>query len=381
LITARLHQVFKKHAKQRYRKRKVRDKYFLGPNFVYSDHTCHKGESMLPKYVSFAYCTLLLFLSNSINAQSSFDPFVEIYDQRALDIVDKEATFNILGQGYSWSEGPLWVPEENILLFSDVPTNIIYQYKPEEGVTEYLTPSGATGIDPDDSTQGGNGLLLNSQGQLVIMQHGDRRVALMDAPLSAPKPTFTSLASHFDNKRLNSPNDGVFHSNGDLYFTDPPYGLKGGSKSAYKAIEFDGIYRLGKNGIVTLEDNSVLYPNGIVLSNDESTAIVAASDRTAAKWYQYDISDEGGLSNKRIFFDVSDLVGKEGEQGLPDGMVMHSKGYLFATGPGGVFVFTESGELLAKIRTGKATANCTLSADEKTLYMTAHDTLMSIQLK
>jgi len=138
---------------------------------------------------------------------------------------------------------------------------------------------------------------------------------------------------------------------------------------------------LSPAGEVTLADDSILYPNGIVLSTDESSVFVAASDSSAAKWYQFDLDDSGIFSNKRVFFDATNLIGKEGENGLPDGMVMHSNGYLFATGPGGVFIFKQNGELLAKIRTGKATANCTLSADEKTLYMTAHDTLMSVPLK
>lgn len=338
---------------------------------------------MIFKYVFIFFNVLLIFLMlNDVKAESPpSPPYIEIYDNRALDIIEANASFNILGAGYSWSEGPLWLANENLLLFSDVPQNIIYQYKEGEGVSVYLTPSGATAIDPTDSQQGANGLLLNSQGQLVIMQHGDRRVAIMDAPLSAPEASFKTLAAHYENKRLNSPNDGVFHRNGDLYFTDPPYGLKNGRNDPNKGVPFDGIYRLSVEGELTLMDDSVLYPNGIVLSNDQSRAIVAASNRTDAKWYQYDLSEDGTFINKRVFYDASGLVGKSDEPGLPDGMVMHSKGYLFATGPGGVFLFTESGELLAKLRTGKATANCTLSADEKTLFITAHDTLMSVELK
>lgn len=307
-------------------------------------------------------------------------PYVEIVNSHALAIITPNAQFNILGTGYAWSEGPVWLPQENKLVFSDVPQNTLYQYKAGEGVSVYLKPSGATGMFAHDSSQGGNGLLLNEDNQLVIMQHGDRRVALMDAPLNAPSARFISLATTYKGERFNSPNDGIFHSNGDLYFTDPPYGLKDGRKDAHKGLSFDGIFRLTKNGKVILEDDSVLYPNGIVLSNDESRAIVAASDNNAAKWFEYDVLENGSLDNKRVFYDASTLVGKDTEKGLPDGMVVHSAGYLFATGPGGVFVFTENGQLLAKIRTGKATANVTLSADEKTLYMTAHDTLMSVSL-
>lgn len=308
-------------------------------------------------------------------------PYVEILHHHALDIIVQNTQFNILGSGYSWSEGPVWLPKENKLLFSDVPQNTLYQYKEGEGVSVYLKPSGATGISAHDSSQGGNGLLLNKNNQLVIMQHGDRRIALMDAPLSDPSARYISLATVYKGKRFNSPNDGVFHSNGDLYFTDPPYGLKDGRKDINKELSYDGIFRLTKAGQVILEDDSLLYPNGIVVTNDESRLIVAVSDLNGAKWYEYDILNDGSLENKRVFYDASDLVGKNTEKGLPDGMVVHSKGYLFATGPGGVFVFTENGQLLAKIRTGKATANVTLSADEETLFMTAHDTLMTVSLK
>nr|WP_136251044.1 SMP-30/gluconolactonase/LRE family protein [Ningiella ruwaisensis] len=323
--------------------------------------------------------SLFFVLGFAFASQAKDPPYIEILDDKALKIVDANAEFKVLGSGYSWSEGPVWVEDGGYLLFSDVPENTIYQYRPGQEVTPYLTPSGATGIDENDSSQGANGLLINDKGQLVIMQHGDRRVAIMDSGLDAPADKFISLASTFDGKRFNSPNDAIFHSNGDLYFTDPPYGLKDREKD--RQLDFDGIFRVTADGTVILEDDSVRYPNGIVLTNDEQRMIVAASDRENASWYQYDVADDGSLLNKRVFYDVSDLAGKPGEQGLPDGMVVHSSGHIFATGPGGVYLFTEDGELLAKYRTGKATANVTLSADEKHLYMTAHDQLMSIALK
>jgi gluconolactonase len=331
--------------------------------------------------LALVFCWLINVTLANAKVPDTNRPYVEIYDKSASAVIDEDASFTLLGSGYSWAEGPVWLPQQNTLLFSDVPQNTLYQYTPGEGVSVYLTPSGSTGLYEHDSNQGGNGLLINERGQLVVIQHGDRRVAVMDAALDAPTATFTSLADTYKGKRLNSPNDGVFHSNGDLYFTDPPYGLKQGRKDPHKQLSFDGIYKLSKDGKLSLEDDSVRYPNGIALTTDESKAIVASSDRNAAKWYQYDVDKNGSLANKRLFFDASTLVGKKNEKGLPDGMVVHSKGYIFATGPGGVFVFTETGALLAKIRTGKSTANCTLSADEKTLYMTAHDSLLSVTLK
>ncbi|WP_395338140.1 SMP-30/gluconolactonase/LRE family protein [Ningiella sp. W23] len=321
--------------------------------------------------------TFALLLSTHVKASDT--PYVEIYNSLALEIVDPSASFSVLGQGYSWSEGPVWIEDGGYLVFSDVPQNTLYQYKPGHEVEVYLTPSGATGLSENDSKEGGNGLLLTKDGKLLIMQHGDRRVVTMDAALDEPAPSFTVLADNFKGKRFNSPNDAIFHSNGDLYFTDPPYGLS--DRERDRQLDFDGIFRLTSSNELILEDDSVKYPNGIVLTTDESRVIVAASDRDAAMWHQYDVAENGSLENKRVFYDASGLVGKEGERGLPDGMVVHSEGYIFATGPGGVFVFTEQGDLLAKIRTGKATANATLSGDEKTLYMTAHDQLMSIPLR
>lgn len=323
--------------------------------------------------------TALMF--TNVAAQQQQEPYVEILDPRALELIDANATIKTHGTGYSWSEGPVWVKDGDFLLFSDVPENIIYKYSETEGVTEYLKPSGATGLSASDSDQGGNGLLINAKGELVIMQHGDRRVAIMDAPLDKPEAKFVSLAATYEGNRFNSPNDAIYRSNGDLYFTDPPYGLKEGRNDPNKTIKFDGVFRLKANGDIVVEDDSILFPNGIVLSTDEKRAYVAASDRNAATWYTFDVNKNGDLLNKQVFFDATALVGKEDEKGLPDGMVMHSDGYLFATGPGGVYIFTEKGEVLAKIRTGKATANCTFDADEKVLYMTAHDTLMSVKLK
>ena len=213
------------------------------------------------------------------------------------------------------------------------------------------------------------------------MQQGDRRVATMNAPLSAPKSDFVTLAGRYQNKRLNSPNDADLHSDGSLFFTDPPYGLKNVMTDARKELDFQGVYRLAVDGSLMLLDDEISYPNGIGLSHDEQTLYVAVSDKAFPHWLAYDVQDNGQVMNKRVFIDASEYINVEGEQGMPDGMAVHSSGNIFATGPGGVWLITPQGEVLAKIRTGKLTANCTLSTDEKYLFMTAHDTLMSVPLK
>jgi len=306
---------------------------------------------------------------------------VEILDNAALSLLDENATITVQAEGFLWTEGPLWVEEGGYLLFSDIPNNVVHKFVPGEGVEVFLEPSGATGLDDGNSSQGSNGLLLSDDDRLVLMQQGDRRVAYMNAALTAPNPDFVTLAASYNGKRLNSPNDGVFHSDGSLYFTDPPYGLESGIDDEGKELSFQGIFRLRADGEVELLDDSVSFPNGIGLSIDEKTLYVAVSDDRQPMWLAYDVLPAGALDNKRVFYDASHFVGVDGEQGLPDGMAVHSSGTVFATGPGGVWLFTSDGEVLAKIRTGRKTANCTLSADEKTLFVTAHDTLMTVSLR
>lgn len=305
---------------------------------------------------------------------------VEIVDEAALSLIDPAAPLTVVADGFRWTEGPLWIEDGAYLLFSDIPRNVVLKYEPQTGVQPYLEPSGGTGRYPGDDTVGSNGLLLDPSGRLVLFQHGDRRVAAMDAPLSSPEASYVTLADRYRDKRLNSPNDGVFHSDGSLYFTDPPYGLKHVLDDERKALPFQGIYRLSTSGDLVLLDDSVSFPNGIGLSPDEKTLYVAVSDDQRPVWLAYDMQADGGLANRRVFYDAGHLIGVEGEQGLPDGMVVHTSGVVFATGPGGVWLFTPDARVLAKIRTGRLTANCELSADESMLFITAHDTLMTIPL-
>ena len=314
--------------------------------------------------------------------KGDFIPNVEIYDETANEFLSADTKVSTLSTGYIWTEGPLWIEQEGgYLIFADIPNNKIVKYTPNKGTEPYLEKSGATGLFEGDNSQGSNGMLLSPEGKLVLLQQGDRRVAAMDAPLSAPASKFKTLASHYQQKRLNSPNDAVFHSDGSLYFTDPSYGLTERLNDPRKELDVEGLYRIAPNGALQLLDDSVDFPNGIGLSKDEKTLYVAVSDEDKPRWLAYDVKADGSIDNKRIFIDATKYAKKPGNQGVPDGMVLHSSGNVFMTGPGGVWFVSPEGEVLAKIFTGKFTANCTLSADEKTLYMTAHDTLMSVQLK
>lgn len=307
--------------------------------------------------------------------------YIEQYDARLSEILDTSAQLEILGEGFDWSEGPVWAPSINALLFNDIPPNKLMKWKEGEGVTTYLTPAGYTGELPRTGEPGANGLMLDAQGRLVLCQHGDRRVARLDAPLDQPTPKFVTLADRYDGKRFNSPNDLVYDSKGNLYFTDPPYGLEKRMEDPAKELSFQGVYRLDTAGKLTLLTDKMTRPNGIALSPDEKTLYVANSDEEQAIWMAYQLDDAGKIVSEKLLYDATSLVNQEGEAGLPDGMVVDNQGRIFATGPGGVWIFTPDGKALGKIRTGQATANCTFGEDGKSLFITADMYLLRVRVK
>ena len=203
-------------------------------------------------------------------------------------------------------------------------------------------------------------------------------MAKMDAPLSDPQPKYITIADKYQGMRFNSPNDAVYHSNGDLYFTDPPYGLPKNVDDPDKEIPFQGVYRVKPDGTVDLLTNKLTRPNGLAFSPDEKILYVAVSDPKGAIWMAYDLAPNGLFKSERLFYDATELVGKE--KGLPDGMKVDANGNIFATGPGGVFVFNSEGKVLGKIRTGQATSNCAIGNNGKVLYITADMYLQRVRL-
>jgi len=301
--------------------------------------------------------------------------------EAALDaIVSAEAKIEILADGFTWSEGPVWIPELNSVVFSDVPQNKAWRWSEQDSLQLYLEPSGMTDPEGISREPGSNGLMIDPQGRLTLCQHGNRQIAYMDAPLDDPKPNYVTLVDEWEGKRFNSPNDLDFDAEGNLYFTDPPYGLKNMMQDTAKDISFQGVYRLNVDGSLDLLVDTISRPNGIGLSPDGSTLYIANSDPKKAFWLAYDIAEDGSLENARTFYDATALVGEEGEAGLPDGFVVSAEGHIFATGPGGVWIFDANGQPLGKIRTGVPTANCTLDTEESALYMTANNYLMRVKL-
>jgi gluconolactonase len=279
-----------------------------------------------------------------------------------------------LAENFDWSEGPVWIRNGGYLLFSDVPMNIIYKWQEGKGVSTYFTPSGYTGTIPRGGEPGSNGLTVDSQGRVTSCEHGDRRVGRMEKD-----GTKTTVADKYQGKRLNSPNDLVYKSNGDLYFTDPPYGLVGNINDPKKELTFQGVYRVTPGGEVTLLTDELTRPNGLAFSPDEKTLYVAVSDPEKAIWVAYDVKPDGTLGKQRLFYNVTTMV--RSKKGLPDGMKVDEKGNLFATGPGGVFIFSPEGKHLGTIDTGQATANCAWGDDGSTLYITADMYICRVKTK
>ncbi|MCW5981671.1 MAG: SMP-30/gluconolactonase/LRE family protein [Bryobacteraceae bacterium] len=309
---------------------------------------------------------LLLAASALAQDTTNFPVLGEVvrHDPRLDKLIPKDAAIEVVSCCFDWTEGPVWIKDGGFLLFSDIPRNSVMKWIPGKGVSLYLKPSGYTGVVDYGGEPGSNGLLLDPESRLISCEHGDRRVSRLEK--DGGKKT---LVDSYMGKRLNSPNDAVFHSNGDLYFTDPPYGLPKQWDDPRRELDFCGVYRLSRDGRLTLLTKEMTRPNGIAFSPDEKTLYVAQSDPKKAVWMSFPVNTDGTLGAGRVFYDATNSVGKL--PGLPDGMKVDRDGNLFATGPGGVYVFSPDGTLLGRISTGERTANCAWGEDGSVLYMTA----------
>jgi gluconolactonase len=289
----------------------------------------------------------------------------------ALDAIAPEgAQIEKLASGFSFIEGPLW-REDGSVWFSDVVGNVVRQYAAGGAVTEVLRPGGYDGDSlPAGGFIGPNGMAYDKDGSVLLCQHGNRRIARI-----AKDGTVTTLVDSFEGKKLNSPNDLVFHPDGSLYFTDPPYGLPGQDDDPAKEIEFNGVYRLVDGDLQVLVKD-LTRPNGIAFSPDYQTLYVSNSDENHRLWMAYDVNDDGTVSNGRVFADVT----AEPAAGLPDGMKVDQAGNIYGSGPGGVWVFDASGKHLGTIAPPEGPANAAWGDDGQSLYMTAETSLYRIKL-
>jgi len=287
----------------------------------------------------------------------------------------------IIAEGLHWSEGPVWIEKQQMLLFSDVRTNTVYKWTAKKGKEIYLVPSGYTDTMKRGGEMGSNGLTTDNNDNLVLCQHGNRQMARMDAPLNKPAAKFTAIASHFNGKKFNSPNDAVYNSKGTLFFTDPPYGLQTqNDNDPKKELPFNGVYKVGRDGKVVLLIDSITRPNGLAFFPGEKKLIIANSDPAKPYWYLYDVGDDDVLKNGTIFYSAAAAM-RRGTFGLPDGLKIDKKGHVFATGPGGVWIFNSDATLLGKIKLTGPASNCAFSANEKTLFVTNDMNVLRIQLK
>ena len=303
----------------------------------------------------------------TIGSVERINPEMDLY-------VPKGSEVEILARGFGWSEGPVWVDQLNAVLFSDVRNNKAYRWDDKNGLSVFLDPSGFTGIVPANKKAGSNGLTLNSKNELVLAMHGDRRIAKLK---SWNEKTFETIVNRYEGNLFSSPNDLVYAKNGDLYFTDPPYGLKDFNNDGLKELPYNGVYKLSYSGSLSLIIDDLSIPNGIAISNDQKTLYVNVSDREDMKIMAYDVTSSG-VTNGRVFFDGNELAKKD--NGSFDGLKIHPSGTIFSTGPGGVLVIKPDGTHLGTIRTEKSSANCAFDSSFQNLYMTSHMYLTRIKL-
>ncbi len=312
------------------------------------------------------------FSPRSVCAQQTLGS-LERTSEQMDQLVDPAAKIEVLATGFTWTEGPLWIGgEDGHLLFSDIPRNSIFKWQPDGTISLFMSPSGYTGVTFYGKEPGANGLMTDQQGQLVMCEHGDRRLSVLRE--NGGKQT---LVDSYRGKRLNSPNDGIIKSNGDLYFTDPPYGLPAGADDPRRELDFCGVYRLSADGgELTLLTQEFARPNGIAFSPDEKTLYIAQSDPACANWTAFAVKPDGTLGAGKEIRNVTDRVGKE--PGLPDGLTVDQQGNLWASGPGGIYIMNATGKLQGRLVTGRPTSNCCFGPDGY-LYMTVDSSLCRIK--
>ena len=300
---------------------------------------------------------------------ASTGPFLRL-DPAFDSAVPPDASLEKVADGFTFTEGPVWRPQ-GAVWFSDVVGNVVRQWTPDGKVTEILRPGGYDGNSlPAGGYVGPNGMVADKDGAVLLCQHGNRRIVRISKDMK-----LTTLVDRYDGKKLNSPNDLVFHADGSLYFTDPPYGLPKQDEDPSRELAFNGVYRLA-SGKLQLIIKDLTRPNGIAFSPDYKILYVANSDEKRKVWMRYDVAPDGSVSNGRVFADVTSAK----EQGVPDGMKVDSLGNIYGAGPGGIWVFSPEGKHLGTIKPPETPANCAWGDDGKSLYITAVTGLYRVRL-
>lgn len=307
---------------------------------------------------------------------------IELYDSSAANIIDSNAVIAVIGRNYKWSEGPVWLPAKKMLLFSDVLENKIYKWDGRDSPVLYLSPSGYTDAAYRDGENGSNGLALDKDGNLLLCQSGNRQVVRLNSPLEAPKPVFTVLAPNYQGKKFNSPNDLVADRKNNIYFTDPIYGLPKRADDPTRELNFEGVYKIGSDGKVSLLIDSISRPNGIALSADEKILYVGSSDDRHPRWYAYQLDESGNIQSGGILLDGTAMKEKAAVKQGADGFKIDKYGNIFGSGPDGVNIISPAGKLLGLIRIyHRPTSNCAFNETKDVLYITADDVVLRVRIK
>jgi gluconolactonase len=319
-----------------------------------------------------AFIIFIIFWKFISDEQPVPNPKIEIYNSSIESIIDVSSEIEVLADSISLPEGPVWDSNSKSLLFVDVMGNKLYKWNETDGTSEYISPSGNTGYAPnvDFGLLGANGLVINSDGNIVVCQHGDRRVALIENAPST-NPNFVTVVDNFEGKKFNSPNDLVYASDGSFYFTDPAFGFFNLQTFQFvedevKKLDFNGVYNFNPNdNKLSLVSKEIDLPNGIGLSPNNNTLYVNKMGLLDGNPRIISINLETNESS--ILFDGKEL--SESYEGNFDGMAVHSSGNIFTSGPGGLLVISPMGDLMAKIDFGHLT-NATFDDDESYLYVT-----------
>jgi gluconolactonase len=330
------------------------------------------------RMTSLLICAFISGLSSASYAQlqprPTREPIIRRLDPRFDQLVPRDAVLEKIVDDYDWVEGPVWVRDGKYLLFSDVVRNTIYKWKEGEGESVFLRPSGYTGQAPFTGPEpGSNGLALDPNGRLVFCQHGNRSISRREADGG-----ITLLVDRYQGKRINSPNDLVFRSNGDLYFTDPPFGLPGTFNDPEKELPFQGVYRLRPDGTLDLLTRELSAPNGIAFSPNERTLYVSNADHDRLVWLAFPVKVDGTLGPSRVLYDGT--VSTRGRRGVADGMKVDARGNIFGAGPGGVYVIDPAGVLLGWFDFGGNVGNVAWGEGGSTLFIAANATIYRVRL-
>lgn len=329
--------------------------------------------------IRFAIIGALACSASSVLAQPEPSPLLQRIDIVRRDpridrLIPPDARVERIVGGQKWVEGPVWNRREGYLLFSDIPANAVIKWQEAKGARIFLKPSGYTGKTPFEGAEpGSNGLAFDQVGRLVLAQHGDRRIARLEK-----NGRLKTLVDRFEGRRVNSPNDLVFKSNGDLYFTDPPFGLPMAFDDRRKELPFQGVYRYSKDGKLALLTDEIKAPNGIAFSPDEKRLYVSNADPKNPIWIAFDVKADGTIENGRRFFDASAFL--KSKPGGPDGMKVDRLGNIFAAGPGGVYVIGPDGAHLGTIDLGAPTGNVAWGEDGSALFIASNQSIYRLKL-